>query len=152
VERAGALGSRFALAGLRRDANAAEFVRPEKEGGTLAGAAILVSAQLESRHPDIALPERRLAAAVLAEAIRCFRRYAVARASRERRLYRGAEEWIFVAPDDWLFSFADLCRALAIDPGYLRAGLRRWREAKVRAGRGELRRMRSRGRGRLRKR
>ncbi len=114
-------------------------------------AALLLPAQIENRHPDIALPERRLAVAVLAQAIHSFLRYALTATTRERRLYREAEEWIFAAPDDWPFSFANLCRALALDPSYLRSRLRQWRErsgaAAGRTGRRDRKRLRGGARG-----
>jgi hypothetical protein len=77
-------------------------------------------------------PERRLMLAILKEATDSFRRYVVARRSKERRLFREAEEWILEQDSEWLFSFENICETLGLDPGYLRSGLMAWKE-KMRA-------------------
>ncbi len=82
---------------------------------------------------DGAKAERRLALAVLTEAVQCFQKHAVARDVRGRRLFREAEQWLMGGDNNPQFSFEGICEALKLDPGYLRNGLRRWRERQHRA-------------------
>ncbi len=79
--------------------------------------------------PDASIvPEKRLLLAVLEEAVVTFQRHAVDQGRRGRRLFREAEEW--VGSDDicWPCSFRNICDVLGLDAGYLRQGLRRWRD------------------------
>lgn len=72
-------------------------------------------------------PERPLMLALLEDAIKTFQDNRSASGGKNRRLFEEAEEWIFGADRDWVFSFASVCRALGIDPNYLRKGLDPWR-------------------------
>jgi hypothetical protein len=70
-------------------------------------------------------PERRLMAAVLEDAIHCYRRES-GRERRERsRLFREAAEWFASDDATWPFSCVNVCAALDIDLGCLRATLAR---------------------------
>ncbi len=69
---------------------------------------------------------RRLALAVLTEAVRCFQENASGHDRRSRRLFREAEEWL-MGNGDPEFSFEEICEALKLDASYLRHGLQRWR-------------------------
>jgi len=72
-------------------------------------------------------PERRLAVAVLQDAVECFQKYMYARDRKARQLYVDAESWILASDRSWPFSFDNICELLQIDPGYLRRGLLQWR-------------------------
>ena len=79
-------------------------------------------------------PERRLMAAVLEDAIRTFCRCADSRGVRRKRLFSGTADW-FESPDvRWPFSFANICDALALEPGWVRRLLRRWQAAQTPRG------------------
>lgn len=71
-------------------------------------------------------PERRLALAVLQNAVECFQNYMHRRDPKARRLYLDAKAWIFSTDRTWPFSFNNLCDALQIEPEYLRRGVRQW--------------------------
>jgi hypothetical protein len=80
-------------------------------------------------HIDASLqPEKRLMLAVLEEAVGTYQKCSLASGRRARRLASDVEEWF--ASDDtvWPFSFVSICQALALEPQYIRGGLRRWRE------------------------
>lgn len=77
-------------------------------------------------------PEKTLMLAVLEDGIACFQKYLLARDSRGKALFQEAERWIMEQDSDWLFSFENICEALGFEPDYLRAGLLRWKEAKIR--------------------
>ena len=66
-------------------------------------------------------------AAILMDAIRCFQTYLLSSRPRERRLFKEAEEWIDQTDPAYVFSFFRICEALGLDPGYIREGLRQWR-------------------------
>jgi len=71
--------------------------------------------------------ECRLVAAVLDDAIQCYRKYRRANDVRKQRLFREAERWIMKAGgDDLPFSFEYICAVLGIEPEYIRRGLRQW--------------------------
>jgi hypothetical protein len=72
--------------------------------------------------------ERLLLAAVLEEAITCYRRHAHATDEHGRSLFDETDEW-FQSPDHTnVFAFESICDALDLDPTYVRRGLRQWRE------------------------
>lgn len=62
------------------------------------------------------------------EAVDCYKRNFLAREAKARKLFRETEAWFFDRGEDALFSFENVCDALDLDPAYLRAGLRRWKE------------------------
>jgi hypothetical protein len=74
------------------------------------------------------VPEKRLLLAVLEEAVVTFQRYATDQGRRGRRLFREAEEWVGAEEVGWPCSFRNICDVLGLDPGYVRQGLRRWRD------------------------
>lgn len=77
-------------------------------------------------------PERRLRLAVLEDAIRELQRYGGAASGRAR--YEDALAWFASDDRDEPFSFASVCDALRLDPGYIRRGLARWRLSPGRPG------------------
>lgn len=53
-------------------------------------------------------------------------------------MFRDAETWFESEDTAWPYSFANICQALGLEVTYVRAGLRRWRDAqRARALRGE---------------
>jgi hypothetical protein len=77
---------------------------------------------------SFAAPEVKLMAAVLDDAIICFKKYATAKQCREQRLFRQTEAWLFGEDSTWPFSFENLCEFLEINPSYLRGGLLRLKQ------------------------
>jgi hypothetical protein len=75
--------------------------------------------------------EKLLMFAVLEDAVDTFMKYVDSTKRRGQRLFREAEEWINQRDPNWPFSFDNICQFLDIDPDYMRAGLRRWKEAKL---------------------
>lgn len=78
-------------------------------------------------------PEKVLMVAVLRDAIDCYQRYATARERRRQRAFAEAENWFMEEDGDWLFSFANICTVLGLSPGFIRAGLLRWKERETAA-------------------
>jgi hypothetical protein len=72
--------------------------------------------------------EAALMYAVLEDALNCFAKQFVENGVRARCLAKEAERWFFCDEDCWTFSFANICLVLRIDPGYVRARLRQWRQ------------------------
>lgn len=74
-------------------------------------------------------PEKALMFAVFEDAIVCFQDNLAATCKRKRSLFYDAEEWIFADDSFYLFSFANICETLGLDPAYIRQGLVRWKQA-----------------------
>jgi len=87
-------------------------------------------AELLQRSAD-RTPELRLMAAVLEDAIRTFCRCAGSREVRRQRLFRETANWFESSEVSWPFSFENICDALALEPGWIRGLLRRWRTAET---------------------
>jgi hypothetical protein len=79
------------------------------------------------RRKDRYGPEERLLFAILEDAISCYRTYLLAPREEDRELFSEAESWIFDDGAEFI-SFNNICETLKIDPGYVRRGLRAWRE------------------------
>ncbi len=71
--------------------------------------------------------QRRLMVAVLEDAIECFQKYVDTKDSRGRQLGTEAEEWFLTDDPKWLFSFANVCETLDLNPAFLREGLLAWK-------------------------
>jgi len=78
-------------------------------------------------------PERRLAIAVLQDAVDCYQKHLRARDRKARQLFLDAEEWITSDDRSWPFSFDNVCDLLQINPEYLRRGLSVWKERQLNA-------------------
>jgi hypothetical protein len=76
-------------------------------------------------------PERRLAVAVLQDAVDCFQKHLRSRDRKARELFLDAEEWICSEDRSWPFSFDNICDLLHINPEYLRRGLITWRDQQL---------------------
>src|SRR5688572_29395137 len=72
--------------------------------------------------------EVALMRAVLEDAIECFQKQSGKSGRRAQRLAREAEEWLLNDDQRWPFSFLNICHVLGIDPGYIRRGLKQWRQ------------------------
>ena len=69
-------------------------------------------------------PEKGLLLAILEDAIHLFQKYRGARDRAGKERFREVESWFFDEGDQWLFSFENVCDLLALDPHYVRHGLR----------------------------
>jgi len=86
----------------------------------------------DSRHDDSAIaPVKRLMMAVLEDALRCFQNNSNAKSGPRKRLFNDAEQWLCADASDGPFSFDTICETLGIEPGFLRGGLREWREQQI---------------------
>ena len=72
--------------------------------------------------------ERRLMVAILEDAVDVYRKQAGARDRKRRQLFEDAEAWIESPDKSWIFSYENICEVLGIDGGYLRKGLRMWKQ------------------------
>jgi hypothetical protein len=94
--------------------------------------AILPAQYYPSRRSNAEMePERRLAFAVLTDAIRCFQLNLGAATRSKMREFAEAESWIFAATDDGPFSFENVCYLLEIHPADVRKVLRQWQAMKA---------------------
>jgi hypothetical protein len=95
---------------------------------------ILLAAQYSDRFQRQARldPEKRLMLAVLEDVVFCFQKYILSRKPRGRALFREAEDWILDEENDYIYSFWNSCEVLGLDSHYLRSGLLRWKEIKLR--------------------
>lgn len=75
-----------------------------------------------------AQPEKRLMLAVLEDAFGTLQRHAAARTGAGQQHFADVEAWIAADDAQWPFSFLNICHAVGLEPAYLRAGLRRWRD------------------------
>jgi hypothetical protein len=96
--------------------------------GSLSESDILAIQQYSDQGTSGRQPEKNLMFAVLLDAVECFQKYVLLRDEYSKRLFRETEIWIFENNRVWLFSFINICEALAIDPQYLRKGLLRWKQ------------------------
>ena len=93
---------------------------------------LLPSQYLDRILPEATIqPEKRLMLAVLESAVATYQRFALATSRRGRRLFGETEAWFSAADESWPFSFEVICSGLSLDSGFLRRGLRRWRERAV---------------------
>jgi len=101
----------------------------EPSGTGLEPETILPSQFFDRIQIDASLqPEKRLMLAVLEDAVGTFQKYVAATGRRGQRLFNEAEEWFSSEPGEWPFAFESICEALGLEPAYIRAGLRRWRD------------------------
>ena len=96
--------------------------------GSLFAPDILASQQYYDQGTSGRQPEKSLMSAVLLDAVECFQKYLLLHDEYSNRLFKEAENWILDNDREWLFSFINICEALAIDPHYLRHGLLHWKQ------------------------
>jgi len=98
---------------------------------------LLLMSPAPDRHPIVATlpagpvgpslqPEKRLMLAVLEGAVNDFQKYATAASGLGRRRFIDAEAWFASTSTYWPIDFESICQALAIEPSFVRSGLRRW--------------------------
>jgi hypothetical protein len=76
-------------------------------------------------HADRMQPARRLAAAVLEDAVNEYRRYAASTNRHGRRRFAEVEEWFRSEDGTWPFSFRNVCNALGLNVDWFRTRLHR---------------------------
>ena len=76
------------------------------------------------RRSEYLEPEKVLVLAILEDAIHLFQKYRDARDRAGKERFREVESWFFEEGNQWLFSFENVCALLALDPQYVRHGLR----------------------------
>jgi hypothetical protein len=75
--------------------------------------------------------EKRLILSVLEDAVECFMKCIDSPSNKGQRLFREADEWIFLEDKRWVFSFDNVAEMLDINPEYMRRGLKDWKEHKL---------------------
>jgi hypothetical protein len=95
----------------------------------------LLPVQFFPSRPDAARmePLKKLAFAVLMDAVHVFQTNFGARTTKGIRQFNEAREWLLGAPGHGPFSFENVCYLVEMDPLWLRNSLRRW-QAMKRAG------------------
>ena len=83
--------------------------------------------------------ERSLMQALLADAIDCYQRYALARDARGMALFDDAHRWVHSHDREWLLSFDNTCEALGLDADRIREGLSQWAGSRPRRRRSKPR-------------
>jgi hypothetical protein len=73
-------------------------------------------------------PEKRLMLAVMEDAVGTFQKYVWARDRASQRLLAEVEDWFASDDVDWPYSFVNICHSLGLEVGFLRGGLRRWKQ------------------------
>ncbi len=68
-------------------------------------------------------------AAMLADALDCYRKHMFTSNVRRRKLYRDAEKWIN-SDEYWLFSYRNICDTLGLSAEAIREEVRHWRRAR----------------------
>jgi hypothetical protein len=89
---------------------------------------LLAEQYFDDRRGQSLGPEKRLALAILEDAIVTFQYNHAARDGQKKRLFEQAQVWLFNVIDDWVFSFENICHVLEFNPEYIRKGLAQWRE------------------------
>ena len=79
--------------------------------------------------------ERAIMQAMLADAVDCYQRYALARDTRGATLFDEAHRWIHSGDREWPLSYENVCDVLDLDADRLREGLSRWASARPRRAR-----------------
>ena len=112
-----------------KDARASGFAFEEKAMAVFQPDVLVSSQYLATYQRKFQLdPERLLMLAVLEDAVVCFQDNIAATCNRKQALYRDAEQWVLDSDNSYLFSFENVCETLGFDAGYLRQGLKRWRD------------------------
>jgi hypothetical protein len=95
------------------------------------GSRIPLSAQEPGGQWRGQMGEYVLVEAVLWQAIREYQKFADSRTRRETRLFKELDQWFLENDHKWDFSFVNLCEILNLEPAYIRAGLKMWRERNI---------------------
>lgn len=90
---------------------------------------LLLEQYLDTTRRKIVLePEKRLMLAILKDAVGTFQADLFAANAKSSRRFEQARDWITETDADWVFSFANVCEHLGLNPAYVRNGLLRWME------------------------
>ena len=73
-------------------------------------------------------PEKRLMLAVMEDAVGTFQKFVWARDRASQRLLGEVEDWFASDDVDWPYSFVNICHSLGLEVGFMRNGLRRWKQ------------------------
>jgi hypothetical protein len=84
--------------------------------------------QLENAGKRCTMPEHRLMLAVMEDAVHVYQTACGATHGQGRKLFRETADWFASDDTSSPFCFVTICQLLGLDPDYLRAGLRRWRD------------------------
>lgn len=76
-------------------------------------------------------PEKRLMLAVMEDAVGTFQKYVWARDRASQRLLAEVEDWFASDDLDWPYSFVNICHSLGLEVGFMRGGLRRWKQEQL---------------------
>mgnify|MGYP001230937290 CR=1 FL=1 len=71
-------------------------------------------------------PEKRLAMAILRDAIGCYMHDCLTPERHRIRVFRDAEVWFFAGAGDGIFSLNNVCEILHLEPAYIRRRLRNY--------------------------
>jgi hypothetical protein len=82
-------------------------------------------------------PELELMLAVLEDALHCYFTNVQMRTRREKKIFAETEEWFFSLENEGVFTFENICSLLAIDPDYIRRGLKLFKEANKNSGKSD---------------
>ena len=83
----------------------------------------------------IVVGEYVLVGAILGQAIREYQKFAGDRTRRGTRLFREIDQWFLEDDRKWDFSFLNICQILDLEPTYIRAGLKMWRNRNIKKNR-----------------
>ncbi len=98
--------------------------------GQLSGVSVLPAQFFSPRvNPYTGCPEAALMRAVLEDALACFQRQFDTKRRWVQRVAQEAEEWLFSADSDGLFSFVSVCTVLGLEPTSIRQMLKRWSQS-----------------------
>src|SRR5262245_62374720 len=119
--------------------SAAAIDRSVPASGMLEPEVVLPSQLIDRNRLGAALqPEKRLALAVLEDAVASFQRHATSRGRAAERTFREAKDWLFDDDVTWAFSFVNICNLLGLDPSYLRRGLELWTTGRAASATGKV--------------
>jgi len=68
--------------------------------------------------------ERKLMFAVLLDAVQTYQKFVASKSFRGETLYKEAEAWFWDEDPDRVFSFANICDVIGLNPAFFRRGLR----------------------------
>ena len=89
---------------------------------------IVLPEQFENLGRRWTQPEHRLMLAVLEDSVHAYQTGCASCGGERRLQFRETAEWFASDDTGWPFSFVAICQHFGIEPEYVRAGLRRWRE------------------------
>jgi hypothetical protein len=94
---------------------------------------IVLPVQVDDLERRCGRPEHQLLRAALEDAVFTYLRRCTSSRLADRALFVETSAWFASDDAGSLFCFVSICQHLTLDPAYVRAGLRRWRDADGRA-------------------